>query len=91
MSTEITKQTKIVTQLWVVITCAFALFSAWVMYSKINSQVTRNSQDVQILYSLDKEKTEWRNQTENTITRIETKLTAIEKWIDEIVEFIQGD
>jgi len=89
MTTEINKQTKIVTQLWVVITCAVVLFSAWVIYSKINSQVTRNTQDVQILYRLDKEKTDWRNQTENTITRIETKLSSIEKWIDEIVEFIK--
>lgn len=89
MTPPITKQTKIVTQLWAVITCAVVLFSAWVIYSKMNTQVMRNSTDIQILYRLDKEKTEWRNTTENTITRIETKLSSIEKWIDEITQYIK--
>ena len=89
MTTEISKSTKIVTQLGVLITCAIVLFSAWVIYSKLNIQVSRNTQDVQKLYSLDKEKTERRNQTENTITRIETKLIAIEKWIEEISSYIK--
>lgn len=66
-----------------------ALFSAWVIYSNLNTQVMRNTSDIQVLYKLDKEKTDWRNQTENTITRIETKLISIEKWIDEITEYIK--
>ena len=86
---EVSKNSKITVQITIIVACAMALFSAWVIYSNINTQVSRNSTDIQVLYQLDKEKTDWRNQVENTITRIETKLISIEKWIDEIAEYIK--
>lgn len=86
---EITKNSKITIQVTIIVACALAIFSAWAIYSNINTQVGRNTSDIQILYTLDKEKTDWRNTTENTITRIETKLSSIEKWIEEIAEYIK--
>ena len=86
---EVSRNSKITVQITIIVACAMALFSAWVIYSNINTQVSRNSTDIQVLYQLDKEKTDWRNQVENTITRIETKLISIEKWIDEIANYIK--
>jgi hypothetical protein len=86
---EVNRNSKITVQITIIVACAMALFSAWVIYSNLNTQVMRNTSDIQVLYQLDKEKTDWRNQTENTITRIETKLISIEKWIDEITEYIK--
>lgn len=86
---EVNRNSKITVQITIIVACAMALFSAWVIYSNLNTQVMRNTSDIQVLYKLDKEKTDWRNQTENTITRIETKLISIEKWIDEITEYIK--
>jgi hypothetical protein len=86
---EVNRNSKITVQITIIVACAMALFSAWVIYSNLNTQVMRNTSDIQVLYQLDKEKTDWRNQTENTITRIETKLISIEKWIDEIAEYIK--
>jgi len=86
---EVNRNSKITVQITIIVACAMALFSAGVIYSNLNTQVMRNTSDIQVLYQLDKEKTDWRNQTENTITRIETKLISIEKWIDEIAEYIK--
>jgi len=88
-TTEITKQTKILTNLSVVVACAIATFSAWMIYARIHSQVSVNTQDIREIKDNDKIILKRRNDTDNSITRIETKLETIENWINDISNYIK--